>query len=247
MKVRHSWYVLLFLSFISMTTLFNNCAPPPNRPEDSVSDENTEETESNAEVITVFSGKLTASFQYVSTDGKASGYALDAEDKSKVLRVVFYANGPVGTGIYAGEAVAKVNGVGAYVGHYFTFQVPPELANGKSQKLYAYGHEARPEYLIKPSPVSFVSYTPKAEDYFNTNIAPFISQNCTGCHTWTYKAAFYGPLMNALPTAGGTATNNRLIKKMSGLESHTGGVFCTSGVNSGICPSLQTWWTKEFQ
>lgn len=243
MKLRRFWYLILFICLTSLSILFNNCAPPKNAPEES----SQVSAESTVEVVTDFSGKLSANFQYVSTDGKAWGYALDSVNKTKAIKVIFYANGPAGTGTYAGEIVAKEAGVGANAGHYFSFKVPSELANGKYQKLYAYGHEAKIENLIKPSPVTFVSYTPKAEEYFNTNIAPFVNSQCIRCHTWTYQAAFYGPLMTALPINGGSATNNRLIRKMSGLDGHSGGQFCTGGVNSGICTSLQTWWTQEFQ
>lgn len=242
MKARYSWYLLLFLSFSSLTILFNNCAPN-NGP----ADESNVTAESSVELVTDFSGKLTANFQYVSTDGKAWGYALDSVNKTQAIKVIFYANGPVGTGTYAGEIVAKESGVGTYAGHYYAFKVPAELANGKTQKLYAYGHEAKPEYLIKPSPVTFVSYSPKAEEFFNANMKPFIDNNCARCHSWTYQAAFFGPLMTPLPINGGTATTNRLIRKLSGLDGHSGGTFCNGGINVGICTTIQAWWAQEFQ
>ena len=243
MKARYSWYLGVIISFLITSSLFTNCAAPmESEPETQVT-----AAESNVEVVADFSGKLTANLQYVSTDGKAWGYALDSVNKDKAIKVIFYANGPVGTGTYAGEIIAKEVGVGANQGHYFSFKVPADLANGKTQKLWAYGHEAIAANLIKPSPISFVSYTPKAEPYFNTNIAPYVNSQCVRCHTWTYTAAFYGPLMNALPLNGGTATNNKLIRKLSGLEGHSGGQFCTGGVNSGICTSIQAWWTAEFQ
>ncbi len=244
MKARYSWYVILLLSIGSTSVLFTNCAPNNDEPAAAVQ---ASTAEANVDVVTDFSGKLTASFQYVSTDGKAWGYAYDTVNKTKALKVIFYAGGPVGTGTYAGELIAKEQGVGANAGHYFSYQVPAELSNGKTQKMWAYAHEPVAANLIKPSPVTFVSYTPKAEPFFNANIKSFIQSNCTQCHTWTYSAAFYGPLMNALPINGGTATTNKLIRKMAGLEGHAGGVFCTGGVTAGICPQLQAWWTAEFQ
>ncbi|MBL7542176.1 MAG: hypothetical protein JNL11_00080 [Bdellovibrionaceae bacterium] len=228
-----------------MTVLFTNCAG--SHP-DTIIDPNASsaEVESNMEVVTEFSGKLSASFQYVSTDGKAWGYALDSQNKTKALKVIFYAGGPIGTGTYAGEIVAKESGVGPNAGHYFNFKVPPELANGQYQKLWAYGHEAKPEYLIKPSPVTFVSYNQKAEDYYNQNIAPFVNSQCVRCHTWTYQSLMYGPLLNPLPVSTGTATSNRFMRKMNGQDNHNGGAFCNSA-NDGACALIQNWWRAEFQ
>jgi hypothetical protein len=242
MKARHSWYLVLFFSFLSITVLFNNCAPSKG------GDETVEEaSEPEVEMVKDFSGKLTASFQSVSVDGKAFGYAFDSMNKTAAIKVIFYANGPVGTGVYVGEIVAKESGVGAYAGHYFSYKIPAELANGKTQSLYAYGHEAKPEYLIGKAPKTFISYSPKAEAYFNQYIGPFVNSSCKSCHTWNYQSLFYGPLMSPSPTAGGTKTNNKFIRKMSGLEGHNGGQFCSAGVNSDICVNIQAWWQLEFQ
>lgn len=242
MKVRQIWYVFLFVSFVTTTVFFNNCAP--GKGEDSSVETDTEQ---QANLVTNFSGKLTASFTTVYSDGKAYGYALDSMDRSKVIKVIFYANGPVGTGTYVGEVVAKEIGVGANAGHYFTYKLPAAFANGTQQKLWAYGHEARAEYLINKTPVTYVAYTSKAEPYYNANIAPFIATNCARCHTWNHANLFGGPLITPTPYNGGTATNNRLIRKMAGLEGHSGGRFCAGGVNDGICANLQVWWMQEFQ
>ncbi len=243
MKARKTWYIFLFLSFMTTTVLFNNCAPGTG--EESTDESNSEQA---ADLVTDFSGKLTASFSTVYSDGKAYGYALDSMNKDKVIKVIFYANGPVGTGTYVGEVIAKEAGVGANAGHYFTYQLPAAYANGTQQKLWAYGHEAKAAYLInKTAPVTYVAYTPKAEAYYNANVAPFIATNCRSCHTWTHANLFGGPLMTPTPYNGGTATNNRLIRKMAGLDGHSGGTFCTGGVNSSICTNLQVWWAQEFQ
>lgn len=244
MKARKFWYSILFISFLSTTVLFNNCAG-----EQPAADSNDQSStgEPQMEVVTDFSGKLTAKFEYVSTDGKTWGYALDTKDKTKALKVLFYAGGPVGTGTYVGEIVANIAGVGTNAGHYFTFKVPSTLANGAYQKLWAYGHEAKTENLIAGSPVQFVSYTPKAEAYYNQNIAPFIATNCTSCHSWTYASLYYAPLMNPLPVnPASVASGNRLIQKMSGGTGHNGGQFCTSA-STGVCANLQAWWTQEFR
>jgi hypothetical protein len=245
MKQRHMRYAVIGVICLSTSVLFNNCAG--NKAEESGE---TSQASTPPVTATSFSGKLSANLQYVSSDGRAWGYATDSVNKSSILKVLFYANGPVGTGTYLGQVAAKENGVGTYAGHYFTFKVPPELANGQPQKIYAYAHEAKAAYLISPSPLTFTSYTPKAEAYFTANVWPYIANNCTRCHvgeTWSYKNMYFGPLINPLPSNGGTATNNKIIKKMAGLEGHAGGTFCTNGVNADFCANVQNWWRAEFQ
>jgi hypothetical protein len=154
MKARKTWYTFLAISFFTTTMFFNNCAPSG---EEESTDAST--SEQAAEIVTDFSGKLSGSFTQVYADGKAYGYAYDSMNKTKVIKVIFYANGPVGTGTYAGEVIAKETGVGASAGHYFTFKLPAAFANGTQQKMYAYGHEAKAEYLISLSPKTYVAYT----------------------------------------------------------------------------------------
>ncbi len=245
MNTRYLRYAVLGMICLTTSTLFNNCAGHKAE----VTEETSSASSTPVVTSTTFSGKLAANIQYVSTDGRAWGYASDAVNKSSILKVLFYANGPVGTGTYVGEAPANQAGAGTNQGHYFSFKVPVELANGKSQQLYAYAHEAKAANLIPGSPVSFYSYTPKAEAYFNQNIAPYVANNCYRCHgaTWNYRNLYFGPLINPLPANGGTASNNRIIKKMAGLEGHAGGVFCTNGANMDFCASVQGWWQAEFQ
>lgn len=244
MKARLVWYTILFLSFCSTTIFFNNCAGEQPDPKNI---DMASITPPPMEVVTDFSGKMTASFSYVSTDGKAWGYALDSKNKNKALKVLFYADGPVGTGTFLGETIASQEGVGTNAGHYFIFKVPSQYANGTTQKIWAYGHEAVAANLISPSPISYVSFSPKAEAYYNQNIAPIINSQCMSCHSWSYAALFYAPLLNPLPSnMATTATSNRLIQKMSGGQGHNGGTFCSS-ISTGLCAHLQTWWTQEFR
>lgn len=243
----------IIFSMLCLVILFQNCAQQKGTEEtvSETSSTNSEEDVVPSDLVTQFSGKMTSNFNSVGLDGKAWGYALDNNQKDKALKILFYGNGPAGNGgVYLGEATANLKGVGTYSGHYFTFKVPDSMATGVYQFLYAYAHEAKTEYQIKASPISFVSYTPKAESFFTQNINPFVQNNCTRCHTWTYSSLFYGPLLN--PTSAdssnkGTAANNRLIRKLAGLESHSGGTFCSGGISSGICTTIQQWWQAEFQ
>lgn len=241
MKVRKTWYTFLFISFTTTTLFFNNCAPGG---EDESSDEMN--SEQQVDIVTDFSGKFSSSFQSVSSDGTTYGYALDTMNKTKAIKVIFYANGPVGTGTYVGEVIAKEAGVGANANHYFTYKVPAAYANGTPQQLYAYIHEARPEYQLASSPRTYTAYTPKAATFFNANIAPTLNSQCISCHTWTLTSMYYSALMSPTKANGGSAVNNKFIRKMSGVEGHNGGVFCSS-ISTGFCANIQSWWTQEFQ
>lgn len=242
MNVRKIWYLFLFISFITTTTFFNNCSPGSGTDE-AATDQSSEQ---QVEMVTDFSGKLTSRFDSVSSDGKTYGYAYDTMNKKQVIKVIFYAGGPVGTGTYVGETIAKEAGVGANAGHYFSYKVPAAYADGTAKVMYAYAHEARPEYQLSGSPKTYTAYTPKAETFYNANIAPTINSQCVSCHSWTISALYYAPLMTPSKASGGSATNNKFIRKMSGAEGHNGGVFCNGGINSGLCASIQSWWTQEF-
>lgn len=240
-KINSAIKIIFATSFVSILVLFyNNC---------SESSQGRSESSSNLAANDVganFSGQLTSNFQYVSSSGVAWGYAYDTNNPTKTIKVLFYADGPVGTGQYIGETQASLTSVGPSSGHYFSFQVPPAYANGQQHSLYAYGYNAIPANLLKPNSLNFVAYTPKAENIFNQQLLGFVQTNCSGCHTWSYSGLYSGPLLSPTPLAGGTATTNLFIRKMSGQIGHTGGVFCTGGINSGICTEIQRWWNAEF-
>ncbi len=237
MKARHLRYIVIFLFMSTTAFLFNNCAQP---------EEETAPSEAEVVLATEIVGKLTAKVEFVGTDGTAYGYAMDSGNKSSILRVIFYLGGPVETGILLGETVAKIRSAGTYAGHFFSFQIPAQYATGSSQKIYAYAHKAELKYLVSPGEVNFVFYSPKAEEYYNQNISQHLGQ-CMRCHEWTMRHLFYGPLMTPSPLGGGSQTNNRFFRKMSGLEGHNGGNFCNSGINTGLCGAIQAWWRAEFQ
>lgn len=238
MKARHLRYLVIVLFMSSLAFLFNNCAQPE--------EEKTVPSEAEVVLATEIVGKLTAKLEFVGSDGTAYGYALDSGNKASILKVLFYAGGPVGTGVFIGETAAKIKSAGTYAGHFFSFQIPASHTTGTTQKLFVYAHKAEAKYLVAPGEFSFVSYIPKAEEYFNQNVAPHLGA-CTRCHDWTIRHLFYGPLLTPSPLAGGSQTNNRFFRKMSGLEGHNGGNFCTGGTNTGFCSVIQAWWRAEFQ
>lgn len=236
MKARHLRYIVLFLLMSTSAFLFNNCAQPA---------EETAPSEAEVVLATEIVGKLSAKLEFVGSDGIAYGYAVDSGNKASILRVLFYVGGPIGTGVLIGETAAKIKSAGIHAGHYFSFQVPEQYATGTAQKLFVYAHKAEAKYLVAPGEFIFVSFIPKAEEYFNQNVVPHLGA-CTRCHEWTIRHLFYGPLLTPSPLGGGSQTNNRFFRKMSGLEGHNGGNFCTSGTNTGLCAAIQAWWRAEF-
>ena len=234
---RHRNIIALSILLSVTALLFNNCAQPA---------EDEKSTVEEVYIAPASIGRLAAKIEYVTTEGKVSGYAMDSKSPNAVLKVVFYIGGDFTTGTFAGEIIAKDKLAGQYSGHYFTHQLPASYGDGKSQFLYAYALTAKPEYGMSPGRLDFIFYAPKAEDFFNANINPHLSQ-CTRCHNWTYRTMMYGPLTIPTPAAGGSQTNNKFLRKMSGIEGHAGGNFCSGGSNSGFCSDIQSWWRAEFQ
>jgi len=234
------WF-LVFMSFMLVIS-FNNCAEAPQgRSEEASSDADPND------VGAAFSGQLTSSIISVSSSGVAFGYAYDRVNPTRSIRVLFYIDGAVGTGTFIGDKAANEAGFGSAAGHYFTFQIPAGYNNGTNRTLHIYGHDAVPAYSLRPAGVPYVGYTPKAEPIFNEQIRGFVQSNCVQCHTWNYQTLYSGPLLTPTPISGGTATNNRFIRKMSGAEGHSGGQFCGGNINGGICAEIQRWWRAEFQ
>ena len=235
-------FVLFSISFLTLSLFFTNCGQKNNSQSADSSSVDSSDVGSN------FSGQINSSIQLVSKSGGVWGYALDQANPGSTLKVIFYVDGPAGSGQYAGETQANVASAGPTAGHFFSFQLPPQFANG-AHVLYAYGYDTKPEYLLSPNSFNYEAYTPKAQTIFDQQIKNFVQTSCASCHGtfWTYSSLFSGPLLNPMPGAGGSATNNLFIKKMSGLTSHGGGQFCAGGVNSGICTEIQKWWNAEFK
>ncbi len=236
--------------FATQVLFFNNCGGPAfeSRTMSSIANDEEDETNLPSDIGTVSSAKIVSDFQYISSSGVASGYAYDANIPAKAIKVLFYIDGPVGVGKYIGETLANLKNIGVNDGHYFTFQIPPAYANGKEFVLYAYGVSAIQKNILKPNFLEYMAFTPKAEAIFSQQIAGFVQTNCTKCHKWDYQSLYWSPLLYPLPSLGGSATTNTLIKKMSGQIKHSGGVFCANNnVNTGICSEIQRWWNAEFK
>lgn len=225
----------LFIGLI-LGSLFTNCAKPAQ-----------EDSASNAvlnDVSARFSGQLVSDLQSVSSLGEVWGYAYDPQNKSGSLKIIFYVDGPVGVGQYAGETQANVQSVGPNAGHFFSFKLPARFADSRTRYVVAYAVEARAEYTLYPGAIQFKAFTPKAQGFYNTNIAGTIQNSCTRCHSWNYMQLFAGPLIRPQPGGGGTATNNNLINRM--VSGHNGLNLCSGNVNTGFCQQLQNWWREEF-
>lgn len=240
MPARRTKIMAIFIAIASLILFFNNCAA------------NNSETSTSSPVVVAndIVGPLVAGIRLTTIQGKVQGWAMDHGKKDSILRVIFYLNGDATTGTYLGETVANVRLAGPYEGHFFDFQVPTELVDGRPHPLYIYAHEATPENLIYPAPYSVVGYKPKAAAFYNEKVAPFLrTNNCVRCHqtAWTYESVFYGPLTSPYPISGGTATNNIFYRKMSGDDGHNGGAYCNGGANADFCANIQAWWRAEFQ
>lgn len=231
----------MHLIFFSLVLIFayNNCGQLPQA---------TMESKILAadDVGSLFSGQITSKIEYVSRTGAVWGYALDPKNPTKTIKVTIYVDGPVGVGQLAGVTQANHAAFGLYEGHYFSYQLPAQFSDGRNHTVYIYGHEATPANELSPGPLTYVAYTPKAESFFNEKIRPYTQSNCTGCHQWTYSMLLTAGLLVPTPFDGGSATNNLLIKKMSGQSGHRGGAFC-GNINEGFCTEIQNWWNAEFK
>jgi hypothetical protein len=246
MQLRSRFKSIIFLCIISLplNLLFTNCADdtkPADNASAAAAPAGPPELSSGQ-----FSGTVSGSLSYVTTSGIAWGYALDPKNKDSSIRVYFYADGPVGKGTLVGDSLANVESLGANSGHFFSFQIPPAFADAKAHTLYVYGYSAVADFLIKASPQTFTAFTPKAEATYNLALNSFVQSTCNKCHGWNYRELYFSPLMNPSPLAGGSATNNVLIKKMTGATGHGGGTFCSS-LTAFPCSDIQAWWNAEFK
>jgi hypothetical protein len=221
----------IFIGLV-LSTFFTNCAKPA-----------SEQTDSSLAVTNdvgaKFSGQVVSELKYVSTLGEVWGVAYDPQNKSSTVKVIFYVDNE-----YAGETQANIKSIGPEAGHFFSYKLPAKFADSRQRLIVAYAVEARSQYALYPGSLSYTSFTPKAEAFFNQKISGFVQSSCARCHTWNYMQLYSGPLMKPTPGRTGTAMNNTLISKMS--VTHNGNNFC-NGINSGICADIQAWWRAEFE
>jgi hypothetical protein len=191
-------------------------------------------------VITSLTGTLSSNIDSVSSSGLVYGYAVDSTQKTKSMKVFFFADGPAGVGALLGESFANTGTVGSNAGHYFSFKIPISYADGKTHKIYAYGFSPEAANLIKSSAMSYVAYTPKAQTLYDTQLSSSVQNRCNGCHSFSYTDLLYGQLLKPGPLSGGSAINNGFYNKVNG--GHNG-----NSCSNFPCTSIQAWWTAEFK
>jgi len=230
-KIKNIFAIIISIIILPIIFLTNNCS------------QTDEVGLASYEISEEFSGAVIGQLLTVDDFGIAFGLASDPGNPNMFLRVHFYINGPYGSGSYIGSALANYdNGLGNP--HYFRFQIPNNVTSGQPQLIYAYGHDPKFNRLLVGSPGTYIGLIPKAQNIFNENLASFVVQACSNCHSWDYQSLYYGPLTNPRPGQGGSATNNTFINKMNG-GGHGGGRFCNS--NSDFpCSDIQRWWQAEF-
>ena len=108
--------VLFSLVFLTLNLLFTNCQKNNSQLADGSS------VDAN-DVGANFSGQINSNLQLVSKVGAVWGYALDPANPGSTIKVIFYVDGPAGTGQYAGETQANVASQGPNAGHFFSFQL----------------------------------------------------------------------------------------------------------------------------
>jgi mono/diheme cytochrome c family protein len=189
----------------------------------------------------------------VSSLGKVSGYAANAQNLASTVGVNFYLDGPSGAGILLNNAPISANQAGfngGYTGaHAFSYFLPILYRDGLSHTLYAYAVENNVETQLQGSPYTFTAYVSSIDgyNYYNATVRPLLQQRCASCHSINYDQHF-GSLLSPSPANGGTMTDNEMINMPAGRNmntNHPGGNLCGSKDNSP-CVELQTWWDLEF-
>jgi hypothetical protein len=222
--------VAIALAFISMG--YTNCALEEGGP-------------SVAELGSEFSGQISGRVTVIERSGLVSGYAYDAQNPGKKMRVHFVIDGAEDAGTYLGSVLASDSSPGTYSGYYYSYQIPTAYHGDGSHTLYVYGHEVSSSNRLMGSPQSFTILVPQAEAFFiSSGLRTYITNNCNGCHSWAYRDLFYGPLSNPDPLGSGTRTNNELVLKMNGGSSHPRR-FCNSNADFP-CSAVLQWWDAEF-
>jgi hypothetical protein len=182
--------------------------------------------------------------------GVVNGWAVNAQNTAATMDVFISGDGPdgVGTPLTVPALQANLAGNSGYPGnHMFQFQLPAAFRNGQPHQLFVYVVVGGRKYSLQGSPASYTAFTPTAAGmaYYNATVAPALTTNCGGCHSFAYNV-LYAYLLSPLPSAGGTATNNFLINKMGGPATHSGGNRCNGSKANAPCSLVAEWYRREF-
>lgn len=192
---------------------------------------------------------LFGEFSEVALDGTVSGYAVDSADRAKIVTVELYVGGTFDQGgVKIGMINANKSGYDNNNGgtHMFQLKIPAEqITSGQASKVYGYTFDGETRNDLLNSPFDFTAYAPKAEATYNSAVGNILQADtaCQGCHGPPSYTRWYGSLLNPPPHKGGSATNNNLYQKASGVN-HPGGNRCGGGT---LCQGIMQWWTAEFQ
>ncbi|MBI1862178.1 MAG: hypothetical protein HYR96_14790 [Deltaproteobacteria bacterium] len=182
--------------------------------------------------------------------GQVLGWAVDIGAQTSPVVINFYIDGPKGTGTLIGSTTANLATPpsGFSGNHGFNFQIPAAYRNGTNHTLFtdAPSLSGGTASVLSKSPYNYLLYSPTTAgtNYFNNTVKNGIG-SCLTCHSTfnDYESMYYDHLSLPAKNQGGSATNNLLVIKGNGGNSHGGGNVCGGGAP---CTLFQTWWAMEF-
>jgi hypothetical protein len=240
-------FFILFIVLIGAASFFNNCTPMEAKDAAHLSSNGGSVVPPAGTGPTMAQGGGAMLGQINSVDllGNVSGYAINSNSPVASIDVVVYANAAFNNGgVLVGTYPANLTALNTNENnHTFRFTLPPTFADGTVRTLYVYGVSANIENLLFNSPFSYQAFPGKGRTFYENNVHAKLT--CSGCHFWTYEEAF-SKLAIPIFSAGGTATNNYLLNKMSATVAHGGGNQCPVGKGADPCLSVQNWWAQEF-
>lgn len=188
----------------------------------------------------------------IADSGRITGWAADPNRSQDQFDIEFYINGDNNSGIFIGSIFANQIGYNGGVSgnHAFSYTIPEQYKNGMSYTLYAYLINGNNYVQLSGTPRTFTLYTPSSAGmaYFQNTVRPILNNRCVQCHVISHDQ-FFSSLVNPKPSAGGSATNNEMVRMPLGAfngKSHPGGNIC-GNINSSPCREIQEWWRRQFQ
>lgn len=193
---------------------------------------------------------IAGSIDSIDALGQVYGWASSISDPNPITVLFYISDSPTDMGVMVGSVVANLQGptnIGPSAGKTFSFVIPEAYRDGRFHYLHAFGGQAAAANLIPGTPKQFGAYVGRqaGRNYYEQTVRPAMMNRCSACHVIDYATQFYS-LVRPSPLEGGTATNNQLINKPSGVEVHGGGNIC-GGQNGSPCSLFQEWWRLEFQ